>query len=201
MTPKATVFVVDDDPAIRHSLSELISSVGLPVKTYAAAQEFLDAYDPEVPGCVIIDVRMPGMSGLQLQERLADLPIGIPMIILTAHASVPMAVGALRKGAVAFLEKPCNGQELLDRIQEAIEQDGCRRREQAEQSHVAAYIDALTPREREVLDLIVVGKPNKAIAAKLGISRRTVEVHRAHVMEKLQVDSIAELVRLVPLPK
>ena len=192
----AAVFVVDDDPAIRESLRWLIESVGLTVKVFPTAQEFLEGYDPTTPGCLVLDVRMPGMSGLDLQTELSTRKIGIPIIIITGHAEVPVAVRALKAGAMDFIEKPFSDQLLLDRIRRAIELDEEVRRVQSQRREVAARLAQLTPREREVMELVIAGKPNKVIASELGLSPKTVEVHRAHVMKKMRVDSLADLVRL-----
>lgn len=196
MEVEPTVFVVDDEPVIRASLQRLLESVSLRVETYASANEFLDAFQPGRPGCIVLDVRMPGISGLDLQERLSVLGIDLPIIFVTAYGDVPMAVRALKGGAVDFVQKPFNSQALLDRIQVAIQQNveaGRRRREREE---LAARFSALTPREREVMQLVVAGKSNREIAEDLGLSAKTVEVHRAHVMRKVRADSLAELVRM-----
>lgn len=196
MHSNATVFVVDDDPAIRESLRWLIESVGLNVKVFSTAQEFLEGYDPTTPGCLVLDIRMPGMSGLDLQNELATREIQVPIIIITGHAEVPVAVRALKAGAMDFIEKPFSDQLLLDRIRRAIEVDKQSRRVRSEQAEVATRLGQLTPREREVMDLVIAGKANKVIASELGLSPKTVEVHRAHVMKKMQVASLADLVRL-----
>jgi len=192
----ATVFVVDDDPAIRESLGWLIESVGLKVKMFATAQEFLEGYDPTLPGCLVLDIRMPGMSGLDLQNELAARKVNIPILVITGHAEVPVAVRAMKAGAFDFIEKPFSDQLLLDRIRRAIEKDAGFRRARSQRAEVAARLAQLTPREREVMDLVVAGKANKVIASELGLSPKTVEVHRAHVMKKMQVGSLADLVRL-----
>ena len=207
MSVESTVFVVDDDHALRESLAWLLESVRLPVRTFASAQEFLRAFDKKQPGCLVLDVRMPGMSGLELLDRLTVEEAGLPVILLTAHADVPMAVRALKTGAVDFLTKPFHGQELLDRIQFALEKDRQRR---AERVHIAALAEAfaaLTAREREVMTLVVAGLSNKEIAGDLGISTKTVEAHRNKVMEKTKAGSVADLVRMaiacgaaLPLP-
>ncbi len=197
MENEPTVFVVDDDPAMRQSLRWLIESVNLSVETYAAAQEFLAAYDPSRSGCLVLDVRMPGMGGLDLQDELRSREIEIPIIIVTGYAEVPTAVRALKGGAVDFIEKPFSDQLLLDRIQQAIASDRQARARQAERAELSARVAQLTPREREVMQLVVGGSSNREIAAELGLSVKTVEVHRARVMEKMKVDSLAELVRLV----
>ena len=193
---KPTVFVVDDDQAVRAALSLLIKSAGLQVKTFGSAQAFLRAYDPAHPGCLILDVRMRGMGGMELQEKLAAQGIAIPVIIITGHGDVPMAVRAVKRGAIDFIQKPFDDQVLLDRITQAVELNTQRRRQEAEQAEATAKLARLSPREREVMDLLVAGKGNKEIALALGLSRKTVDIHRSHVMLKLGVDSIADLVRL-----
>jgi two-component system, LuxR family, response regulator FixJ len=191
-----TVFIVDDDEAMRESLRWLISSVQLNVETYASASEFLENYHPGVSGCLVLDVRMPGMSGLELQEKLAKEQIALPVIIITGHGDVPMAVRAMKSGAVDFIQKPFNDQVLLDRIQFALDRDSRARMDQAEKGEIAARLALLTPREREVMDMVVEGEPNKVIAVKLGVSAKTVEAHRARVMEKMRASSLSELVRM-----
>jgi two-component system response regulator FixJ len=195
MRSEPTVFVVDDDPAMRDSLRWLLQSVGLAVETYAAADEFLRAYDPTHPGCLVLDVRMPGMSGLGLQDELVARQIALPVIIITGYAEVPTAVRALKTGAIDFIEKPFNDELLLERVRQAIEADQRTRETQARYTDVATRFAALTPREREVMELVTAGRANKVIAAELGLSPKTVEVHRANVMRKIEVDSVAELVR------
>jgi two-component system response regulator FixJ len=195
MPSEPTVFVVDDDPAVRDSLHWLLQSVDLAVETYATGEEFLRAYDPARPGCLVLDVRMPGMSGLRLQDELAARGIRLPIIILTGYAEVQTAVRALKTGAFDFLEKPYSDEMLLDRIHHAIETDRQTREADAQQAEVAARFALLTPREREVMVLVTAGKANKVIAADLGLSPKTVEVHRAAVMDKMGADSVAELVR------
>lgn len=190
-----TVFVVDDDQAMRKSLQWLIESVALSVETFATAQQFLDAYDPSRPGCLVLDVRMPGMSGLDLQERLAAGGVTLPVIIITGHADVSSAIRALKAGAVDFIEKPCNGQVLLDRIQAALAKDAQLRQDQSAHSDLERRLSLLTPREREVMDLVVEGLPNKAIAVSLNVSPKTIETHRAKVMAKMGAASLADLVR------
>jgi len=190
------VYVVDDDAAVRDSLKWLIESVGLRVLPCVNAQAFLDAYEPSSPGCLVLDVRLRGMSGLDLQAELARLEIGIPTIIITGHGDVAMAVRAMKMGAIDFIEKPFNDQELLDRIQRAIDADLAARRGGQEREQISALLATLSPREREVMDLLVLGKANKEVADQLGLSTRTVEGHRARLMEKLACTSLAELVRL-----
>lgn len=193
---KPTVFVVDDDSAVRQALAMLMQAAGHPVKTCVSPQEFLESYDPSRSGCLILDVRMPGMTGLELQQKLVDAGAALPMILITGHGDVPMAVQAVKKGAVDFLLKPFDDELLLDRVAQAIELDARRRVEQQRKADVAARLARLSPREREVMDLLVTGLGNKEIALKLGLSRKTVDIHRAHVMMKLRIDSVAELVRL-----
>jgi two-component system response regulator FixJ len=192
-----TVFVVDDDPYVLKGLRLLMKSVKLNVETYLSAQEFLDGYDPAKPGCLLLDLRMPGISGLELQEILQTRNIPIPIIIITGYSEVQAAVQAMKRGAVEFLEKPFNDQLLIDQVQKAIAEDAQIRQKRAEQEAVLARIALLTPRERKVMDLVIAGKLNKVIARQLGISPKTVEFHRARVMKKMKVDSVAELVALV----
>ncbi|CAK0763668.1 Transcriptional regulatory protein FixJ [Gammaproteobacteria bacterium] len=199
MSQQPTVFVVDDDPAVRDSLRLLLESVGLVAETFSSAHQFLEATDPEQPGCVLLDIRMPGMSGLELQRRLVARGIILPVIIITGHGDVTTAVQAMKTGAVDFLEKPFNDQVLLDRIHDAITRDAQARRARAEQDEVGRRLGTLSPREVEVLDLIIAGKANKVIALDLGISEKTVEAHRARTMDKMQVRSTADLVRTVLL--
>jgi two-component system, LuxR family, response regulator FixJ len=197
MAKDSVVFVVDDDEAVRNSLRWLVESVNMKVKCFAGAQEFLEAYDPGTPGCLVLDVRMRGMSGLQLQEELEKRNIQIPIIIITGHGDIPMAVTAMKGGAVDFIEKPLNYQALLDRIQDAIGRDDQRRSQTTEARVIQQRLDALSPRERQVLERVVAGRLNKQIAADLDISPKTVEMHRAHLMQKMEAGSVAELVRMV----
>ena len=201
MDAESTVFVVDDDADLRESLGWLLESAGLRVKGYATAQEFLDAYKPDDPGCLLLDVRMPGLSGLDLQEELRRRGVPPPIIIMTGHARVPVAVRALKGGAIDFIKKPFSEESLLEQVRKAIDLDRRTRHVRMECTNFAALLTYLTPREREVMELVIVGKPNKIIADDLGISPKTVEIHRGRVMEKLQVDSVAELVRLAMLWK
>ncbi len=194
---KQSVFVVDDDEAVRDSLAFLIASVGLEAETFASAREFLDAYHPDRSGCLVLDVRMPGMSGIELQKRLGEMGSILPIIFITGHGDVPMAVKAMRSGAVDFLQKPFEDQELLDRIQQSLAMDARHRRELAERHELAERIAALTPREKEVMELVAAGLANKNAAGRLGISQRTVEIHRTRVMEKMKATSLAHLVRMV----
>ncbi len=192
-----TVWIVDDDEAVRDSLEILCRSVGLKAETFASATAYLEAHDPDRAGCLVLDIRMPGMSGLQLQKRLEELGSPPPIIFITGHGDVPMAVGAIQRGAIDFIQKPFRDQDLLDRIQQALELDVKRRRELHKRRELERRLERLTAREREVLDLVVAGNPNKVVAGELGLSQRTVEIHRSHVMEKMEADSLAELVRLV----
>ena len=191
-----TVFIVDDDPSVLKGLSRLMKSVKLKVEAYSSAQDFLDSYNTVQPGCLLIDMRMPGISGLELQEILQSRNILIPTIIITGYGEVTDAVQAMKKGAIDFIEKPFNGQYLLDQVHKAIAEDTQIRKKQAQQQVVSASLALLTPREREVMDLVITGKANKVIALELGLSMKTVEFHRAHMMKKMKVDSVAELVDL-----
>jgi two-component system response regulator FixJ len=195
--PSPIVFIVDDDAAVRGSLRLLIKSVGLVPTVLESAREFLDKYDPAQPGCLVLDVRMPQMSGLELQEQLNRRGAIIPVIFITGHGDVAMAVEAMQAGAFDFLQKPFRDQDLIDRIQRALEKDRADRAVLAERSVIRHRRELLTPREREVLDLVTGGKPNKVMAADLGVSQRTVEIHRARVMEKMGAASLAHLVRMV----
>jgi len=192
-----TVFVVDDDEAVRTSLKLLLRSVGLPVETFSSAQEFLDRFDADRPGCLVLDIRMPGMSGLELQEHLNAMHAMIPVVFITGHGDVPMAVEAMQHGAVDFIQKPFRDQDLIDRINQALEKDRENRAGLHERDNIRTRIADLTPREREVLDLVSAGKANKVIASDLDVSQRTVEIHRARVMEKMGASSLAHLVRMV----
>jgi FixJ family two-component response regulator len=188
---------VDDDEAVRSSTKLLLKSVGLPAVTFASAQEFLDNYDPLQPGCVVLDVRMPLMSGLELQQLLNMRGAIIPVIFITGHGDIPMAVEAMQHGAFDFLQKPFRDQDLLDRVQKALEKDRVNRVQLREKTRIQERRESLTPREREILELMTRGKPNKVMAADLGVSQRTVEIHRARVMEKMGASSLAQLVRMV----
>ncbi|MBS0395265.1 MAG: response regulator transcription factor [Proteobacteria bacterium] len=193
----ATVFVVDDDDAVRTSLRLLLKSVGLPVETFASAQEVLDGFDAERAGCLVLDIRMPGMSGLELQQRLNEIHAIVPIVFITGHGDVPMAVEAMQHGAVDFIQKPFRDQDLIDRINQALEKDRDNRAGLKERDAIRRRMQQLTPREREVLDLVTQGKANKVIAGDLNVSQRTVEIHRARVMEKMGASSLAHLVRMV----
>lgn len=192
---RSTVFVVDDDPAVRAMVRAVAESIALHVECFGTASEFLADFDPERPGCLVLDVRLPGMGGLELQARLAARHATIPIIMVTAYADVSTAVRALRAGAVDFLEKPLGGQALLDRLQEAIDIDRSQRHDAARFADFSARVVKLTPRERQVLALIVDGQANRQIAETLALSRKTVETHRAHLISKTGVQSLAELIR------
>jgi len=192
-----TIFVVDDDEGVRNSLRFLLRSVGLETRALASASEFLETYKPDQPGCLVLDVRMPGMSGLELQQQLNLRGAVIPVIFITGHGDIPMAVEAMQHGAFDFLQKPFRDQDLIDRIQRALERDAHNRAALAQHARIRERFESLTPREREVLSLMARGKPNKVMAAELGVSQRTVEIHRARVMEKSGAASLAQLVRMV----
>jgi FixJ family two-component response regulator len=200
MTPQndstPTVFIVDDDAAIRFAMQALMDSVNLNHEIFASADEFLEKISGQRPGCLVLDIRMPGLGGLELQEELIKRGNTLPIIFITGHGDVPMAVEAMQKGAVDFIQKPFRDQELLDRIREALATDEERREAQQHHAEVAHRLERLTNREREVFDLVVTGKPNKVIAYELGVSQRTVEIHRARVMEKMQARSLADLVKM-----
>ena len=192
----ATVYIVDDEPALRDSIAMLVSSVGLAAKTFATAEEFLANYSPGVPGCVVADVRMPGMSGLELQEHLNAKRVTLPVVVMTGHGDIAMAVRAMKSGAADFLEKPFNNQVFLDSVQRALRQPATKATAESDAASLRKRLDALTEREREVMLLIVEGRANKVIASRLGLSVRTVESHRAKIMEKAEARSLAELVRM-----
>jgi len=194
--PDPIVFVIDDDAMIRDGIRSLIRSVGLRVDTFASADEFMLAKRPDVPACLVLDVRMPGVSGLDLQRRLSESHIFIPIIFITGHGDIPMSVRAMKEGAAEFLTKPVRGQDLLDAIQKAVAHDRGVRKSRAELADIRTRFESLTPRETEVLNLVVAGLLNKQIADELGMSELTVKTHRAHVMEKTQAYSLAHLVRM-----
>jgi FixJ family two-component response regulator len=196
MTNEPTVFVVDDDDAVRRFLTGLIQSIDLKVEAYASAKDFLDAYEPNRPGCLLLDVRMPGMSGLELQRELAERSIDLQVVILTGHGNVPVAVQAMKAGAVDFIEKPFNNELLLDRIQTAVAQSLRSDSEREKHGETLRRLETLTPRERQVFDLVVSGETNKSIAHGLVISGKTVEIHRAKVMRKMRARSLASLVHM-----
>jgi len=194
--PTPTVFVVDDDQAMRSSLKWLIESIGMQVKTYGSADEFLSSYFPGRASCLLLDVRMPGMSGLDLQAHLAREDSRLPVIIITGHGDVAMAVKAMKSGAVDFIEKPFHDEELLTSIRNALEFDEKRRALQSRRAEIAVRLAELTPREHEVMEMVTEGRANKEIATVMGVSAKTVEAHRARVMDKMGASSLAELVRM-----
>lgn len=190
------VFVVDDDPLIRDGLRSLIKSVGLHVETFGSSREFMQRRPSDAPGCLVLDVRLPGLSGLDLQRELNESNFQIPIIFMTGHGDIPMSVRAMKNGAQEFLTKPVPGQDLLDAVQQAIARDRAARRERAKMADLRTRFDLLTPREREVLDLIVAGLLNKQIAGELNIGEVTIKTHRAHIMQKTHAESLAHLVRM-----
>lgn len=194
--PDPVVYVVDDDASVRSSTERLVRSVGFDVQTFGTAREFLDAPRPEGPACLVLDVRLPGLDGLDLQRELMRLEVRIPIIFMTGHGSIPMTVRAMKAGAVEFLTKPAPPHDLLGAIRAAIDRDRSRRRERLEAGELRRRYERLTPRERQVLTLVVAGLLNKQIAGELATSERTVKFHRAHIMEKMKAESLAELVRL-----
>lgn len=195
--PSVHVYIVEDDDAVRESLQLVLESLGQPVAAFPSANAFLDAYHPDMAGCLVLDIRMPGMNGMELQRQLNERNSILPIIFVTGHGDIPMAVEAMQQGAVDFVQKPYREQDLLDKINQALALDRENRESLQMRQEIAARIDSLTPREKDVLDLMVAGKANKVIAIDLDISQRTVEIHRARVMEKLKANSLAHLVRMV----
>jgi RNA polymerase sigma factor (sigma-70 family) len=195
-TGRSIVFVVDDDPSVRDAIGRLLRTVGLPVKEFGSALEFLAGDRPETPSCLVLDVRLPGISGIDFQRQLNKANIRIPIIFITAHGDVPMSVKAMKAGAVEFLIKPFHDQDLLDAVQTAIEQDRLRRLRDAEIAELQQRLSTLTPREREVLPLVISGLLNKQIAAEINASEATVKVHRSQLMRKLEAKSVPDLVRM-----
>ena len=193
----AAVFVVDDDEAVRTSLRLLIRSIGLPVEAFESAQDFLNHFDPDRPGCLVLDIRMPGMSGLELQQKLNERHAITPVVFITGHGDVPMAVEAMQAGAIDFVQKPFRDQDLIDRINRALEKDRTNRAVLKERDAIRQRMAELTPREREVIDVGTNALTNMVIAGDLSVSQRTVEIHRARVVEKMGASSLAHLVRMV----
>jgi FixJ family two-component response regulator len=190
------VFVIDDDPSMRTAIRELIEAVGMSCQTFGSGQELLGAELPDVPSSLVLDVRLPGLSGLNLQRELTERGINMPIIFITGHGDIPMSVQAMKAGAMEFLTKPFRDQDLLDAIEQGIERDRLARKRQTEIRDLRDRSEALTPREHEVMRLVVTGMLNKQVAAELDISEKTVNVHRSQVMQKMQADSLAELVRI-----
>ncbi|HKO95687.1 MAG TPA: response regulator transcription factor [Pyrinomonadaceae bacterium] len=190
------VFVIDDDSAVRAAIKRLLMAVGLSVETFGSGREFLESKLPDVPGCVVLDVRLPGYSGLDLQRQFSEKDIHLPIIFITGHGDIPMSVQAMKAGAVEFLTKPFRDQELLDAVGQAIDRDRAARKQRADLAELHECADSLTPREREVMTLVVSGSLNKQIALELGTSEKTIKVHRGQVMHKMHADSLADLVRM-----
>jgi RNA polymerase sigma factor (sigma-70 family) len=191
------VFIVDDDASVREGLKNLIRSVGLHVELFGSATEFLETQRPDAPSCLVLDVRLPGISGLDLQRRLADANVHVPIIIITGHGDIPMSVRAMKAGAIEFLTKPFRDQDLLDAIQVALERSRTRRQREAEIAVLRERFESLSPRERDVVTKVVSGMLNKQIADEIGIAENTVKVHRSRAMEKMQAQSLADLVKMV----
>jgi len=197
LSTTATIFIVDDDPAVQQSLRMLFRSVGYRTEVFNQAQQFLEAYNDQLAGCIVLDMRMPGMSGLELQQQLTQRQSILPVIFMTGHGDVPMAVEAMQGGALDFIQKPFSDQDLIDRVTQAVAKDARNREALNEKNEIRQRLNSLTPREHEILDMVVNGKANKVIADDLELSQRTVEIHRARVMEKMQATSLAHLVRMV----
>jgi FixJ family two-component response regulator len=190
------VFVIDDDENVRETIADLLRSVGLGAQTFGSAQEFLQAKRPDAPGCIVLDVRLPGASGLELQRTLTDSNIALPIIFISGHGTIPMSVRAIKSGAREFLTKPLNEQEFLDAIQACIEQDKVRQQQSSLVGELRERFNSLTPREREVLPFVITGRPNKQIAGQLELSEMTVKVHRGQIMRKMRARSLVDLVRM-----
>jgi len=191
-----TVYLVDDDPGVRRSAKELIESIGLRVQAFGSAREFLEAQRADAPGCLVLDIRLPGLSGLDLQRELAKTSSPLPIIFISGHGDIPMTVQAMKAGAIEFLPKPFRDQQLLDAISQAIERDRLARNERREVAELRRRHDSLTPREREVMTFVVKGLLNKQVGAELGMSETTVKLHRGQVMQKMKAESLADLVRM-----
>jgi FixJ family two-component response regulator len=196
MIPDPIVFVVDDDPAVRESIQKLLASVGVRAETFGSTAEFLAARRPEAPACLVLDVRLPDVSGLEFQRELAASNVRIPIIFITGHADIPMTVQAMKAGALEFLTKPFRGQDLIDAVQEAIARDRAAWNERAKLKELQSRYASLTPREKEVMHLVVAGMLNRQVAAELGASELTIKTHRGRVMEKMAAESLADLVRM-----
>jgi RNA polymerase sigma factor (sigma-70 family) len=194
---ESIVFVVDDDPSVRSAIERLIGTVGLQVQLFGSAQEFLASKLPNVPSCLVLDIRLPGISGLGLQRQLVEANVQIPIIFITSHGDVPMTVRAMKAGAVEFLTKPFHDQDLLDAIHLALEKDRGRRQQEAELTALRERFESLSPREREVVAMVVSGMLNKQIAAQIGTAENTVKIHRSRAMEKMQANSLADLVKMI----
>ena len=190
------VFIIDDDSSIREGVADLLRSIGLQVEAFASTQQFLDSKRPDAPGCIVLDVRLPGLSGLDSQRVLAISDIRLPIIFISGHGDIPMSVRAIKSGAIEFLTKPLHEQQLLDAVHAGIERDRARREEAEALAELRSRFETLTPREREVLSLVVTGQPNKQIAARLGLSEMTVKVHRSQIMHKTRAKSVIDLVRM-----
>ena len=193
---RSIVYVIDDDEAVRESITDLLRSVGHDVHSFRSAQEFLDSSRPDVPSCIVLDVRLPGQSGMEFQRRLVKSGIHLPVIFISGHGDIPMSVRAIKSGAIEFLTKPLNEQELLDAVQAGLARDRGQREEGKIAAELHARFEHLTPRERDILGLMVTGRPNKQIAAEVGLSEMTVKVHRSHVMQKMRARSLVDLVRM-----
>lgn len=194
--PQPIVFIIDDDISVREGISDLLRSVGLGVQAYASTQEFVSSKRPDARGCIILDVRLPGRSGLDFQQTLRELGIRLPVIFISGHGDIPISVRAMKSGAIEFLAKPINEQQLLDAVQAGIELDRANRQDNALATELRARFDSLTSREREIMSLVVSGKPNKQIGFQVGLSVMTIKVHRSHVMQKMQAKSLVDLVRM-----
>jgi RNA polymerase sigma factor (sigma-70 family) len=190
------VYVIDDDEAVRESVTDLLRSVGHDVQSFRSAQEFVDSPRPDAPGCIVLDVRLPGQSGMEFQRGLAKSDIHLPVIFISAHGDIPMSVRAIKSGAIEFLTKPLNEQELLDAVQTGLARERTRREEAKLAAEFHERLEQLTPREREIMKLVVTGRLNKQIAAEVGLSEMTVKVHRSHVMQKMRASSLVDLVRM-----